>query len=151
MELYLIQHGQAAAKEQDPNRPLTEAGWAAARRTAETAVKLGIDVSEIRHSNKLRALQTAEELAQSLETECRPSAGLSPEDDVQPVAKELDSRQDGLMIVGHLPFLGRLAALLLGGKAVENLVEFRMAGIVRLDRREDSTWSLVWAIPPEAM
>ena len=45
MELYLIQHGQAMTKEQNPDRPLSEEGRAAVRRTAETAVKLGIEVT----------------------------------------------------------------------------------------------------------
>jgi phosphohistidine phosphatase SixA len=55
------------------------------------------------------------------------------------------------MIVGHLPFLSGLAALLLCGNANQAVVEFKTAGIVRLDRREDGSWGLVWNLPPEIM
>jgi phosphohistidine phosphatase len=151
MELYLIQHGQAMTKEQDPRRPLTQDGRTVARRTAETATQLGIRVNEIRHSNKLRAIQTAEELGRALKTECRQSTGLGPKDDVQALAWELASYRDNLMIVGHLPFLSRLAALLLCGNAENAVVELTMAGIVRLDRRDDGSWALIWNIPPEIM
>jgi phosphohistidine phosphatase len=151
MELYLIQHGQAMTKEQNPDRPLSEEGRAAARRTAETAVKLGIEVTEIRHSDKLRAMQTAEEIGRALGATCHQSTGLAPKDDVQRVASELGSCREDVMIVGHLPFLSRLAAFLLCGNTNQAVVELQMAGIVRLDRRDNGTWCLVWNIPPEIM
>ncbi len=148
MQLYLVQHGQAMKKDQDPTRPLTDEGRAAAQRVAGLASRLGVQVTEIRHSDKLRAVQTAEELAMALSAPRRKISGLGPNDDINPLAREVASTDENLMIVGHLPFLGRLAAFLLCGDESLPAVEFENAGIVRLDRREEGRWSLRWAIPP---
>ncbi len=150
MQLYLVQHGQAMKKDQDPTRPLTDEGRAAAQRAAELASRLGVQVTEIRHSDKLRAVQTAEELALELSVPRREVSGLGPNDDIHPLARDVALTGDNLMIVGHLPFLGRLAAFLLCSDENLPAVEFENAGIVRLDRREGGRWSLRWAIPPAA-
>jgi phosphohistidine phosphatase len=60
MELYLMQHGEARAKEEDPDRPLTDAGQATVERVAQRAAGLGLRVDAIYHSGILRARQTAE-------------------------------------------------------------------------------------------
>jgi phosphohistidine phosphatase len=151
MQLYLVQHGQATSKEVDPKRPINEEGRAAIQRSAELASRLGVEVSEIRHSDKLRAVQTAEVLGRALQAPCKQTAGLGPNDDVSSLAQELSASTDDLMIVGHLPFLGRLASQLLCQVDSAPTVEFQNAGIVRLDRREDGSWSLRWAIPPSVL
>ncbi len=148
MQLYLVQHGQAMKKDQDPTRPLTDEGRAAAQRAAALASRLGVQVTEIRHSNKLRALQTAEELSLALSAPTQQVSGLGPNDDINPLAREVASTDENLMIVGHLPFLSRLAAFLLCRNESLPAVEFENAGIVRIDRREGGRWSLRWAIPP---
>jgi phosphohistidine phosphatase len=148
MQLYLVQHGQAMKKDQDPTRPLTDEGRAAVQRAAKLASRLGVQVTEIRHSDKRRALQTAEELSSVLSAPRRQVSGLGPNDDINPLAREVASTNENLMIVGHLPFLGRLAAFLLCRDESLPAVEFQNAGIVRLDRREEGRWSLRWAIPP---
>ena len=149
MRLYLVQHGLALSEERDPARPLSEEGRAAARRSAENASRLGVRVAEIRHSTKLRAAQTAEEFERALAVPRREVPGLAPKDDVDAVARELASSKDDVMIVGHQPFLGRLAALLLCGDAGLPVVRFQNAGLVRLDRDEDGRWTLTWNLPPE--
>jgi phosphohistidine phosphatase len=151
MQLYLVQHGQAVSGEVNPERPLNEEGRAAVERSAELASRLGVEVAEIRHSNKLRAIQTAEVLGRALQAPYREMAGLGPKDDVSVLAQELASSTENLMIVGHLPFLARLASLLLCQLESATAVEFRNAGIVRLDRREEGGWSLRWAIPPNVL
>jgi phosphohistidine phosphatase len=108
-------------------------------------------VAEIRHSNKLRAAQTAEEFERALGVPRREVLGLAPKDDIDPVARELASSKDDVMIVGHQPFLGRLAAFLLCGDAGLPVVGFQNAGLVRLDRSEDGRWGLTWNLPPEVL
>ncbi len=151
MELYLVQHGQAVTKEQNPESPSQRRWTGGGVSDRGDSEKLGIEVTEIRHSDKLRAMQTAEEIGRALETKCHLSTGLGPKDDVQPLVSELISYRDNLMIVGHLPFVSRLALLLVCGDANQAVVEFKMAGIVRLDRRKDGSWALIWNIPPEIM
>jgi phosphohistidine phosphatase len=149
MELYLVQHGEAKPKDEDPERPLTERGFENARTMAEHASRLRVKVAEIRHSGKLRARQTAETFAQALGAPLSESKGLSPKDDVAPLAKELTRRSENLMIVGHLPHLARLASRLLCGSEEPHLVTFQNSGIVRLDRDTDGRFHLRWNLPPD--
>lgn len=148
MELFLVQHGEAKAKTEDPERPLTDHGVKTVRRMAAWASQAGVSVSQIRHSGKRRAEQTAEILAEHLQ----PAEGviqvdgLAPNDDVRTMAAALDA--DAVMLVGHLPFLARLAGLLVAGEPDTAVVRFRNAGIVCLRSQEDR-WSVDWAVPPE--
>jgi phosphohistidine phosphatase len=53
-----------------------------------------------------------------------------------------------VMLVGHLPFLARLAGLLLSGDADNPIVRFRTGGIVCLTRDEDR-WQVAWILTPD--
>ncbi len=53
------------------------------------------------------------------------------------------------MIVGHLPFLEKLASLLLCGHEGAQIVLFRYGAIVHLDQKEDKTWAVRWILTPE--
>jgi phosphohistidine phosphatase len=56
------------------------------------------------------------------------------------------------MIVGHLPFLSRLASTLLIGDETVALVAFRNGGVVCLERGEEKgRWRLTWAVVPELL
>src|SRR5437879_828185 len=89
MDLYLMQHGEARPEQEDPSRSLTERGRSEVERVARAAARLGLRIPLIRHSGKLRAQQTAEILAQSLEPrpDVAPLAGLAPQDDPARVAR----------------------------------------------------------------
>ena len=54
MKLYLVQHGEAKSKAEDPQRPLTERGREDVARVATFATKAGSQVRQIRHSGKRR-------------------------------------------------------------------------------------------------
>ena len=151
MQLYLVQHAPALTKEENPARPLSETGQKLAKRSASHAARLGVRVGEIRHSDKLRAAQTAEAFEATLGAPRRETEGLTPDDDVSLVRRDVQSLDDDLMIVGHLPFLVRLAAALLCQDESMPVVAFQQAGIVRLDRDEGGRWRLTWAIPPDIM
>lgn len=150
MELFLVQHGEAKTEAEDPDRPLTERGLATVRRMAAWAAQAGSRVAQIRHSGKRRAEQTAEILAEHL----KPAkgviavAGLGPNDDVHPVAATLETEAEAVMLVGHMPFLGRLTGLLVAGEADAVVVRFRNSGIVCL-RLGEGRATVEWAVPPE--
>jgi phosphohistidine phosphatase len=150
MKLFLVQHGEAKPASEDPERSLTERGAETVRRMAAWAAQAGVRVAQIRHSGKRRAEQTAELLAEPL----RPAKGviavegLKPKDDVHAMAATLAAETEPVMLVGHLPFLARLAGALVTGEADAVVVRFRNAGIVCL-HREESRWSVDWAVPPE--
>ena len=66
MKLYLVQHGEACAKEVNPERPLTEQGKEDVDRLGPFLKQAGIQVDRVIHSEKLRAIQTAERLANAI-------------------------------------------------------------------------------------
>ncbi len=148
--VYLVRHGAAKSKAQDPQRPLTAEGRAAVQRVATWAVEAGLKVDQIRHSGKLRARQTAEIFAEKLQpnegiASCQ---GLSPNDDVRPVAEALGDCPCSVMLVGHLPFMSRLAGVMLMDDAEQQLVRFFAGGLVGLTR-EGSRWVIGCVVPPE--
>jgi phosphohistidine phosphatase len=152
MQLYLVRHGAAKPQEEDPSRPLTARGAAEVERMAVFAAHLGVCVGQIRHSSKLRARQTAQIFAGALAPAqgVVDASGLEPEDDVLPFAKALQREAGPLMIVGHLPFLVRLAACLLAGHPESLLVRFDHVSIVSLVHK-NGRWSLEWALSPEVV
>jgi len=148
MTLYLVQHGQCFEKETDPNRSLSPEGRATIIQVAETAAKAGITASTIYHSGKLRALETAESFSEYLKTtDIKTVSGLSPLDSVEDFAT-LFQFTDKTMIIGHLPFMERLASYLITGNQQHTVVKFQNAGIVCLDQDKNSHWYLKWTIMP---
>jgi len=153
MDLLLVQHGEATAKEANPARPLTERGRADVLRIAQALRSAGIAVAAIYHSGKLRAQQTADILAAELHVAPAPAAldGLSPNDDPATVAGALDLLQLPAMLVGHLPHMSRLCSLLLTGDPEQPTVKFRMGGIVCLVKEDTEGWRVGWMLTPEVI
>lgn len=154
MKLYLVQHGEAVDKTDDPERPLTEQGREDVARVAHFARRAGVEVHQIRHSGRRRAEETADLLGQAL----RPAAGvvalpgLAPKDDVHIAAELLKRETRPLMFVGHQPFLERLLSLLVTGEPDQAVVRFRKGGLVCLEWDETSrTWVVQWAVTPEVL
>jgi phosphohistidine phosphatase len=148
--LFLVQHGEAMPKEEDPDRPLTQAGRQTVERVADWAARVRLSVEQIRHSGKLRAQQTATILAERLQ----PKEGIAvdermtPKSDVAPVAETLHEFPRSVMLVGHMPFLTRLAGLLVVGDSSREVVQFRQGGVVGLAQGGDA-WQVSFAMPPE--
>ncbi len=150
MNVYLVQHAEARPKEEDPDRSLSERGWRDAEGVAGLASRMGLVVSQIRHSGKLRAEQTARILGEALSpTEGLVAIeGLGPLDDVEPVANDVDVSVAPMMLVGHLPFMERLIGELVVGDPDEAIVDVQNAAIVCLSR-SDETWQVRWILTPE--
>lgn len=148
MFIYLVQHAEAKPESEDPKRGLSEKGMKDIRKIASFISKLNIQVNEIFHSGKLRAEQTAEVLAKALKIKSSQTEGLAPLDDPEIWANKLKNIDRSVMLVGHLPHLGRLASLLLCGDREKNVISFKMAGVVCL-KREEGAWSLSWMVIPE--
>lgn len=152
MKILLVQHGLATAKEEDPQRPLTNEGVRNTKKMAAWLGKQVTDIGEIHHSGKKRAAQTAEIFANRLAPAkgVKEVAGLGPNDDVQMYADQLKGQQGSVMTVGHLPFLGKLAGLLVAGDPARTVVSFVNSGIVCLEREQEG-WEVSWYIIPEIL
>jgi phosphohistidine phosphatase len=150
MALYLVQHGRARPKSEDPHQGLSEEGAADVRRIAEVAAHYRVRVSVILHSGKERAAQTAEILAAALHPPkgVRQIDGINPMDDPVAFARTARLDQDE-MIVSHLPFLERLMAYLVVGRADLPIFRMQNSGIVCLDHYPETTRPVIrWALMP---
>ncbi len=149
MALYLVQHGKSLPKDADPEKGLSGEGIEEVKRIAERALQHEIPVSVVRHSGKKRARQTAEILAEALQPEkgVEAAEGLKPLDDVT-VCAETVSPGDNVMLVGHLPFMERMAGYLTTGNPDQSVIQFRNGGIVCLDEDADKGWTIRWAMLP---
>jgi len=149
MHIYLVQHGEAVSKEENPGRPLSEKGASDVRSIGDFLYQHArLLVPEILHSGKLRAAETAELLARCLNAAYDVGPDLQPNDDPGLWSAHLAARSKDVMLVGHLPHLERLASLLLCGDTNRRVVSFHNAGVVCLARDEENTWYLDWAFTP---
>jgi phosphohistidine phosphatase len=118
---------------------------------AKTAKEKGVTVSQIRHSVKTRARQTAEILAQALAPNqgVQEISGIKPMDDVAEAAANLDPSEN-VMLIGHLPFMERMTAFLVTGSIDKPIFKFQNSGIVCLDKDPDTqAWVILWALLPK--
>lgn len=150
MKLYLIQHGLALVKKEDPERPLSAGGRAQTQGTAEYLKSRSVQVDAIWHSTKLRAVQTAEIIAEALACgKIQARDDLNPLDPVEKFPGELLASSKDIMIIGHLPFLQKLADHLLTGSEESKIIAFKNSGVVSLDY--DDKWKIDWLVSPEHM
>ena len=153
MRIYLLRHGEAKGEDQDPQRHLTEKGIREVRKVAELLRPLDLKVKAIWHSGKARAAQTAEVVAGAMTSEegVTQRGGLAPNDPVQPVLDAVRNVDGDLMVVGHLPFLGKLASALVIGDEGTALLSIASAGLVCLESGEEEGWQVAWMVVPELL
>jgi len=151
MKLYLVQHAEAKKKEEDPSRPITEKGKMDAEKVAKYVSKLRLDITQIFHSGKLRAKQTAEIFFEHLKPEDGISEieGINPLDPPEIAAKKLEEMDKDVMLVGHLPHLSKLVSTLVIQDKNREIIKFRNAGVVCLERDTENKWKILWAVTPD--
>lgn len=150
MSFYIVQHGLSLPKDQDPEKGLALQGKEDVKRIAEVARDYGVVVDCIVHSEKRRALQTAEILADILKPAqgIREIPGIKPLDNVAEFAPQVDF-QANTMVVGHLPFLERLTSYLITGQKEPVVFKLQNGGILCLDRIENQDTPVIkWALMP---
>ena len=150
VNLYLVQHGQAKAENEDPQRPLTREGVDDVARVARRAVEqIRVRPDRLVHSGKARARQTAEIWGRLLNVDVEQVDALGPNDDPTIWVERLAAESDNIMLVGHLPHLARLVALLVTGASDRVVIQFQQGGLVGLERT-DAGWVVAVALPPQA-
>ena len=153
MKLYLLQHGDALPEQVNPDRPLSKRGLEDVRRLAEFVWNHGILVKHVYHSGKTRARETAEivgaRIASGVKIEA--TTGLNPNDRVEPWAKQINNWQEDLLLVGHMPFMGRMSAYLLSGNSSSQFVAFEPGSMLCMDRDVSGRWAIAWMLRPELL
>ena len=81
MALFLVQHGKSLPKDVDPDQGLSKEGIGEVERIANVAQNYSIHISQINHSVKTRARQTAEIFALTL----KPSGGIHERNGLKPL------------------------------------------------------------------
>jgi phosphohistidine phosphatase len=107
------------------------------------------------HSGKDRARETAELLAARLAPQItpQPAHSIGPTDPVPPFRAELAEWEQDTLVVGHLPFLGRLAGLLVAGDEERPVAAFRPGAVLALIPADDpdGAWQVSWMVSPELL
>lgn len=158
MILYLVRHAVAMEREDwdksDESRPLTEEGIERMREAARGLTHLGLKVDRVFTSPYTRARQTADILVQELglakakHLECL-AAGHPP----VMVLKDITefSSAESVMLVGHEPDMGHIAALLVGAA---HPLPFKKGAVMAIDfegRPGQGKGRLAWYMPTKLL
>ena len=127
--MYLVRHAEAVRGEPDELRPLTAAGREAARSLAARLAAEGVRPDALLTSPLLRARETAKELGRALGCDPVADERLAPGATAEAVRAALAGRGSDIVVVGHQPDCGEIAAELSGGPAPD----FPPAGLVVLE------------------
>lgn len=149
MILYFLRHAHAEDGYDKPDelRALTEAGLQQAAATGKLVKQIGLKLSTLYTSPRLRATQTAEAVGNAL--------GIAPQ-----IREELNigfnatrlnklvgeaGMNDSIMVVGHEPTFSQTIREITGGR-----VEMKKCGLARVDvtLRQPMNGELVWLLPP---
>lgn len=148
MRIYLVRHGEAVLEAVDPLKPLSEKGRKEVKRTADFLEGIGVRCPLFIHSGKKRAEQTAQILQQTLNPQAKMIAKefLGPLDRVDPIYQEISQMSEDFILVGHMPFLGKLAAKFITGREEDEIAVFKTAGVAALEKSSTHGWQLVFFI-----
>ena len=163
MNLYLFRHGIAVDRglpgyEDDSQRPLTPKGSARIYRIAQAMKRLDIEFDLVLASPYLRTQETAQIVASfyGIEQNLHLTETLAPANPPSALIGELhELYADALsvLIVGHEPYLGALASVLLTGDE-KIAITFKKGGLCKFSIDEliyGRCATLDWLITPKQM
>ena len=136
MEIFVVRHGIAVDSDVDVKRPLSAEGSNQVKAMGQYLKdKIG-NIEHVIHSEKLRAIQTAQILH---ETACPDASisqqiGLSPNDDPDALLDKLPLWEPSVMIVSHLPFVDKLVSQLVTSDIHHSICSFSPGTIVKLNK-----------------
>lgn len=153
-----MRHGVAAPQQPelpDEQRPLTPKGRRKVRLVCEALQLLKVRFDLIVTSPILRAVQTARIVAEEFEcekrvTECPHLATGDHEGLIRWIQEELRGK-NRLLLVGHEPYMGELAGLLVAG-TTQASIAFKKAGVAFIEVPElayGQCGTLRWLITPK--
>jgi phosphohistidine phosphatase len=128
VRVFLVRHAKAAQGMPDELRALTPDGRQQARDLGERLAASGVRPAVVLTSPLVRARQTAAELAAALDAPAEPDERLAPGATVADLRAAVAGRGDPVVVVGHQPDCGRIAAAITGEEPA-----FPTAGMCVLD------------------
>ncbi len=127
MHVYLVRHAKAEPGDPDELRPLAKKGRKQARDLGERFARSGADA--VLSSPLLRARETAEAIAKATGTTVVTDERLAPGATAADLRAAVEGRGERVVVIGHQPDFGRIAAAISGGPEPE----FPTAGVFELD------------------
>jgi len=138
MEIWILRHAKAekgGPGTPDEERTLTAGGHETMRSVAKAIARLEPKLDAILTSPLVRARQTAEPVARalSLRDDLIETSALSPDADPKEILREIEKRRLGrVLVVGHMPHLGKLLGYLLTGRP-STLIDIKKAALARVE------------------
>jgi phosphohistidine phosphatase len=161
MQLYIVRHGIAIAREDpksppDPDRYLTDDGVDKTKQVAKGVVSVGATADLLISSPYVRAMQTAEIFASALDypkQKIRRTDLLLPGSEPTLFYRELakDKHSATVFCFGHAPQLDDLIATAVGSK--HHITALRKAGVALLElkRLSPPSGQLLWLATPKML
>ena len=150
MKLYLMRHGEALSPQKDPERGLTDRGKLSVELVAKHLQKQGTSFSQIFHSKKKRARETAEIMGGIIapHTPLTLHDKITPNDDPHNVFSEINLWDEDTLIASHLPFVPDLMTLLTEKDAYMTAITFETATVICLEKENSYKWKFLWSTAP---
>jgi phosphohistidine phosphatase len=157
MEIYLVRHGAAYTKEDDPERHLNKNGLDQCHMSGMALRRLDIKFDLVISSPKARARQTAEIIADEVgypKDEIKVTETLEPTASPKDTTSYLNNftEKNNIMLAGHLPLLGNLASELLSESAQISLY-FEAGAVcqINVDQPISHTGIFRWFLTPKQL
>ncbi len=114
MQLYLVRHADATPGDPDELRPLSDEGREQARELGERMRDDGVVPDVVLTSPLLRARETGDALARATGATSEADERLAPGATAETLREAIAGRGEHVVVVGHQPDCGRIAATLSG-------------------------------------
>jgi phosphohistidine phosphatase len=153
MKLYLMRHGEALSPDKDPERGLTDSGKLNVEKIARQLSTNGVSFSQVFHSPKKRARETAEIMTSIISPSITLAVHkhIAANDDPQLLIPEINDWDEDTLITSHLPFVPNLMTALTGQDAFLSNISFETGTVVCLERNEHAAWVFNWATAPSSL
>jgi len=150
VRLLVARHGEAMEAASDSARPLSERGREAVERVGAAVAADGLRVTRVTHSGLKRAEETAVILARLLAPDAVITVDprLEPDEDPSPIVESLFASDQDTLVVGHLPYVARLALRLLRDPKQAAMITFRPGTLMVLERDPHGAWTRVATYQP---
>jgi len=118
-------------------------------RLAKQLKARGLQIQHVLHSGKLRALQTAQIIADQLVAtqQVESITGIGAMDDPEPFVVALEQYRSDVLIASHKPFVSKLCATLL--KGADDAAYSFTPGTVACLELSAGQWKMNWMLSPE--